>query len=65
MVAFMGLQLLFLSDSQLVAGGYDCMPLLFQEDANGDWWVSCARSLPRFSLPVLLKLQAADRVWGS
>jgi hypothetical protein len=31
------LQVLFLSETRLVAGGFDCNPMLFEIDQNGVW----------------------------
>ncbi len=34
------LQVLFLSETRLVAGGFDCNPMLFEIDQNGVWYTT-------------------------
>lgn len=43
------LQVLFLSETRLVAGGFDCNPMLFGSDKTGVWY---------FDHHLLLKLSA-------
>ena len=41
------LQVVFLSETRLVAGGFDCNPMLFGCDKDGVWYVNMKRQFSK------------------